>query len=199
MTGPGLEGCFAQRRSPRRRGRGLTLIELVVAFGIVALVAAVAVPSLRWFTMQQRLKATASELLNDIQSARAEAFRRTEDVVIVAVRSNASTTCYGTVRAAPDTLDCDCSRTADLFCRQYGVTVPTFKMVSVPRSTGVTLAAAADLWFNPFNGMIYDRTAKTLTVTASPGGQLQLNVSATGLARICVPSGSSVSGFMACV
>ena len=182
-----------------QRRRGLTLIEIVVALAIVAILLLVGVPSMRSFMMQQRLKAATSEFLTDLQAARAEALRRTEGVVTVVVRSNATTTCYGTVRAiSAAALDCDCARAEDQFCRQYGTTLSTVKRVNLSRSDGVSVAAAADVYFSAFNGMAYDRAAKTITVSATAGGQLQLNVSATGLSSICIPSGSNLAGFPAC-
>ncbi len=59
--------------SLRRRERGFTLIELVVALAIVALAVAVAVPRLDHLTPKYRLRAAAREVASTIDLARGNA------------------------------------------------------------------------------------------------------------------------------
>lgn len=56
--------------------RGLTLIELLIAVALLAVVLTVAVPGMGRFVEQQRLTATANQLVGHLQFARTEAITR---------------------------------------------------------------------------------------------------------------------------
>lgn len=65
----------APTKSALKRQFGLTLIELVFAMAIMAILAAVAVPSFRGFLAQQRVKAAANTLSEDLRFGRDESVR----------------------------------------------------------------------------------------------------------------------------
>lgn len=56
--------------------RGLTLIELLVAIALMAVILTIAVPGLGRFVEQQRLTATTNQLVGHLQFARGEAITR---------------------------------------------------------------------------------------------------------------------------
>lgn len=60
--------------------RGLTLIELIVTVTIVAILAAVATPSLREMIENNRLTALNNQLVSTLNYARAEAVKRNQNV-----------------------------------------------------------------------------------------------------------------------
>jgi type IV fimbrial biogenesis protein FimT len=62
--------------------RGLTLIELMTAIAVMAVLAAVATPGLGTFAASQRVKATANDLASDLFLARNEALKRQRTVVL---------------------------------------------------------------------------------------------------------------------
>jgi len=64
--------------------RGFTLIELLITIVMVAVLAAVAVPSMRTYVLNSRLTATAQELLRSLQTARGEATKRQHNIVVCA-------------------------------------------------------------------------------------------------------------------
>lgn len=66
----------------RSRASGYTLIELLVVIIIIAIVSAIAFPSLREVINSNRLTGAANELVASLQIARAEAIRRNARVVI---------------------------------------------------------------------------------------------------------------------
>lgn len=66
----------------RHSAVGFTLIELMFTLVIVVIVAAIAVPNMRTFTLNNRLTSTAAEFLRSIQSARTEAVKRQVNVVL---------------------------------------------------------------------------------------------------------------------
>lgn len=62
---------------------GVTLVELVIAMAILAILATLALPSFQTMIENQRLRAAAESMLNGLQLARAEAIRRNARVRFV--------------------------------------------------------------------------------------------------------------------
>lgn len=61
---------------------GLTLIELLMTLVVVAILAGLAAPGFSTYFANQRLKAAASELANDLQFARMESVQRNAAITI---------------------------------------------------------------------------------------------------------------------
>jgi type IV fimbrial biogenesis protein FimT len=85
MVSTGHIGKHARRRSGlapaginglRRSRRGFTLIELMIGLVMVAVMLAIGVPSFRSFILNQRLRATSSDLRIALTLARSEAVKR---------------------------------------------------------------------------------------------------------------------------
>lgn len=71
--------CVEAMRQPAcagGRGRGFTLVELLVTLAVLVVLMAVAVPSFRSITLSNRLTTNANELVGAIQTARMEAIKR---------------------------------------------------------------------------------------------------------------------------
>lgn len=68
------------RRRARSAQRGFTLIEMMIALAIVALVLFVAVPMFTIFLQNQQIKNAAQTVMTGLSSARAEAIRRNQAV-----------------------------------------------------------------------------------------------------------------------
>jgi len=70
-------------RNARCHGRGgFTLVELMIAIGVIAILAAIAVPGVISWLPNYRLKAAAMDLVSNMQKARMEAVRGNKDVVV---------------------------------------------------------------------------------------------------------------------
>lgn len=70
------------RSTPGRLARGFTLVELLTALGLLAVVMAFAVPSFTSMARRQRLETLKDNLIAAIQLARTEAIRLGEPVVL---------------------------------------------------------------------------------------------------------------------
>jgi type IV fimbrial biogenesis protein FimT len=80
-------------RLASRRVSGFTLIELMTTLSIVAILAAVAVPSFQYVTNANRMASEVNGLLGDMQFARGEAIKEGQTVVICS--STDAATCAG--------------------------------------------------------------------------------------------------------
>ncbi|WP_420993330.1 GspH/FimT family pseudopilin [Cupriavidus sp. 30B13] len=79
------------RPAPCRPG-GFTLIELMVALSVLAILAAAAIPNFSSFLHRSRITSESSRLVSDIETARSEAARRNATVTICPTMDGASCT-----------------------------------------------------------------------------------------------------------
>lgn len=73
-------------------GKGFTMLELMMALAVSAILTALAVPSLAQFANEQRLAATMAQLTSDLNFARTEAIKRNARVLVCA-RTAGTNTC----------------------------------------------------------------------------------------------------------
>lgn len=73
------------RHSIRNKTQGFTLIELIVTFAVLAVMASLAAPSLRDLLVAQRVKSTGYNIIGDLVRARSEAVKRGENVTITPI------------------------------------------------------------------------------------------------------------------
>jgi type IV fimbrial biogenesis protein FimT len=159
-----------RHREGARRSSGVTLIELLFAIAILAIIVAFAAPSYREAQLTSRLNAIASSLHASVLIARSEA-----------IKANAPTT----LCASTDGNTCD---TSDDWEQGWVVLDADGAVIQKrdPEATGykVKQGAAADLIFQPIG---ISSTAATFTVCReSPLGSQErvVTVTATGVARI---------------
>jgi type IV fimbrial biogenesis protein FimT len=90
----------AVRHRPADRQSGFTLIELMVTVTVVAILAVVALPSLRGLVNSNRLRAGANESIAVLQTARVEAIRANRRIVAcLSAAPNAAVPACGTAGA----------------------------------------------------------------------------------------------------
>ena len=196
-----------------RRGLGLTMVELLVGLAIVAILSALAVPSLRQFMLKQRLKSAASEFLSDVQLARSAATNLSATEVnngwirvYVGVATETTDGCYVIARVYRDDNRCNCAFDDVEACvNEAGISTDpkTLKIVRLPSSSGISVGPAFPSTvtmheLSPATGMSRNIAATDFDLTSITSDKLRLKISQTGLARVCKPSGSNLSGFAAC-
>jgi type IV fimbrial biogenesis protein FimT len=174
---------------------GFTLLELMIAVAILALLAALAAPSLSDFFDRNRVRAAADDVSSLISHARAEAVKNDLPVRISMVGSGTAW-CVGANAATPPTggakagnaAACDCTQTTQ--CMVAGirqvVTSTDYRDVAIGTLPG-------DIRFDNTLGAIVgtDGTMGQRTVTfTSPSGKYDVVVAVEtlGQARSCTPT-----------
>ena len=157
----------------RRVTRGLTLIEMMVALAICAVLMSLAVPSFGQYLQRQRLKAAAQGLELDLREARFEAARR-GSALYVSFRDGPDW-CYALGTRA----DCDCR--IQQSCR--------LKATRGSKLQGVQLLASRDLRFDPATGQA-DAPGLAALWTSASGERVQVSVGALGRPSTCTLQGT---------
>lgn len=184
---------------------GFTLIELMVAVALVAILVALAAPPFRQMIEMQRLRGTHDQLATDIQFARSEAARLR---VPVHVRVQPAAACYilftdtgigGSTYAFSQA--CDCSQPAGLRCA--AATTTEVKTVMLEAFTGLNLSHPnqARVGFDPATGAMLIKAADAIgppptefivDTSLDASRKLRTHVAFSGKVRSCAPAGSSV-------
>ena len=75
-----MHGLYCKARCHRQAG--LTLVELMIAIGIIAILTAIAVPNVINWLPNYRAKAVARNVISNFQKAKMEAVKTNKDVII---------------------------------------------------------------------------------------------------------------------
>ena len=154
------------------RTQGVTLIELVIALAVLAVLGTLALPSLGSRLDRQRLDTTAETLVADINEARFEAARQGRAMHIVLQPGTAW--CWAVASSA--TCPCGQAQACEL------------RSARGADHAGVALVAGQTLQLLP-SGQA-DSSASALLESRS-GDQLRVDVQSLGRARICAARGTS--------
>lgn len=181
----------------RPKQTGMTLIELVVTVTIVAILSAVALPSLKEMIESNRLTALNNQLVSSLNYVRGEAVKRAYEVTMC-VRNSTGTGCAtsgGFENGWIVFVDCDGDNTVDTTGCDYGPgntnaaedilmdTAPDFQGVTV---TGTTTATPS-IRYRPNGGIAGVSGSLTLNTTTQEYEQ-DLNVGSTARYKIKIQS-----------
>jgi len=179
-----------QRKSFPGFQRGLSLIEVCITLGIVAVLAGTAAPSFVETFQKRTLDGSASELVTDLFLARSEATSR-RDGVRFSIHAVAAGSCLVVHTGA--TADCACASDGVAQCTAGASLI---KASLYPASKGVSVAAnVASIRFDPTHGMA--TPAGTVRIAAKDGSEVHHVVNIMGRVRSCSPGGA-VKGYKAC-
>lgn len=170
--------------------RGLTLLELLVALTVAAVLLAVAVPALSGMLHVGRLRGAVDNLHAQLRHAMVESVKRNRAVsVTFRLAADGQGWCYGLSEDAA----CDCRVAAS--CVYDGVE-RVARSADYP-GVGVSIAVAQGRFaFQPRRNTV---TAGSVTFTARNGRALRTVVSGYGRLRSCVPAGGGpLPGYPAC-
>ena len=173
------------------RGAGFTMIELLIVMVILAVLLAIAVPSMREFIARKRVEGVAQELATDLRLLKSQQIQRRRNVGIQ-FGSNASITCYVLYQVGTAGDDCDCTNVGGA-CPNPAADNRSFeiKTVVMPISSGISLTA------NPgfmrligFNALPMGNTMIRATVQSTQGGGIRVSTNRLGTPLVCSVSGS---------
>ena len=192
---PAMSSSTVSRQIPNATHHGFTMVELMITLVILAVLAAIAVPSMRDLIARQRVEAIAKELATDLRYLRTEAIQRRRDVQILFL-SSASSTCYVLYSEGMAQNDCACARTDGLpICGDAGLPGANreFKSVTIARNRGILLSAdPVRLNLAGFNGLPRGNQVFQASVAGiGIGGEVRVFTTADNL---IVPKLCSVSG-----
>jgi prepilin-type N-terminal cleavage/methylation domain-containing protein len=203
-----------------RSARAITLIELMIALAVIAVLATLAAPSFYDFILVQRLKGINAQLVTDMQFARSEALGRHErnanntdnvdvQVIFSPATSGATLSCYSIYvdSSANPRFKCDCTQPPGMRCTQESTR--EIRTVQVPVSLGVKLSLpdrqAREFAFVSTTGAIriglidFVADSPEFHVEASIDGSRRLRTSLglSGRPSVCSPGGA-ISGSTPC-
>lgn len=192
------------------RGRGFTLVELLIVIAVAAVLLVIAAPGFRDFVLVQRLKAVNAQLVTDLQLARSEAAARGQLGRVVFER-NTDLTCY-TIYTAPDPggRRCSCLLGAGSACSAAGTR--EIRTVRVARSDNVTVipvltgAENAAIGFDPISGglVVIPQDSPSsipdfydIDTAIDSNRVLRVRIGRSGRPTVCRAAGS-IAGFDPC-
>lgn len=189
--------------SPRRiRRLGVTMVELIVAVGIVAILIAVAVPSMTDLLERRRVIAAAEEVGSILTYAKGET-NATNSLLYVRFDPDPDQTmsCAAVVTTA-GLNTCRCYLAANAVCT--GTSSRLLRLFQLPLSH-VKFTAYASAWAAAPDYIMFEREQMSLqtqgfyveVVGLRKGYTLRVEVNAAGRVKICSPNGD-MTGYAAC-
>jgi len=168
---------------PLSRSLGFTVVELLTAVAILAVLAALAFPTFSDAIERSRLKSAAEAIASDLDLARLETAKRNTDLVVSFY--NGGSWCYG-IHAGR----CDCTTAGSCSIKRVNGS-------DIVKDVTMGSVAFGANRFTAFDRIRGTAAAGQVNLLASAGLDLRVVVSTRGRVRICSPS-NNVPGYPSC-
>ena len=171
--------------------RGFTLIELVVTLIVLAIIMAIAAPSVADLRDRQALRGTADSLMTAVGLARQEAIKRNA-LVRVDFQPLGNGVCVGAaVVATAAATGCDCSAAACALAAFPVSPTDVSDLRNIRLSVDPAFGDDGGFVIDPRTGILANLSdTGSLTLESVRGYVLRIDVGATGRVSSCVPSGA---------
>ena len=191
---------------PARHQYGFTLIELMVAVGVLVILTVIAVPSFSSYLDKSRVRGAADNVVNLIAQARQGGVKYDRDVSLATTGVD-GTWCIGANQAvdpaagtlSPGAVACDCTDSAECLVDNERL------VVASSEHDGVTLTSpAANITFDGrlgtrSDGNVASADASSFDLTSKSGlFVLTVNISPLGQATVCSKAGN-ILGYPSCI
>jgi prepilin-type N-terminal cleavage/methylation domain-containing protein len=192
------------RRDPQKgkngfsTNKGFTVIELMIAVAVLAIVTSLALPSYRTIIEKRQVTSGAQQVGAFISAAQLEAVKRNENVSVSFTYTDETDWCIGMVIG---NTGCDC--TADTGTNTCKIDDTDRVLIPDNLNYSEAMVEYADGLFviDPVRGMLDDFTAVTsFQFLSQPEETYALNttIGPTGRVSICSITGHEVPGFESC-
>lgn len=173
------------------RSAGFTMIELMIAVALVALLLTIAIPSYQSLRQEQMVKAATQAVYTDVMLLKSEAIKRNSSLSLIVFNSGASNWCY---RIAIDGAGscASCSDTCSSVEGRKGADASEFPGVILAGSYAESSSQVRPISFSPRRGTL---PSGNITVTSS---NASMKVITSNLGRVRTCAVSSVIGEVAC-
>ncbi len=131
------EGMAMMNQRQHTGQHGVTLAETLVVLAISGILLGFAVPSYRDMIERNRLRQAAESFKSDLQFARSEALKMSQNIVVSRQAGNAGNWCYGLAIRTASKTSCNCSETdpsANNFCDVKRITGDNFEQTTLEAS-----------------------------------------------------------------
>lgn len=192
---------MSARRNASTRTSGLSLVELLVAVGVLGVVIAVAVPSMMDLMERRRVAAVAGEIVSIFNYAKAEA-NVLPDPLTMNLQPHSAYSCIRVnTSAAYDS--CRCNVDPANACKAGSAVM--LREFLLPKTASVSFAASGTWTPTKPYTLVFERNrfsadvsnVKVTVTGARTGATLRVDYNAAGRVSLCVPNGS-MTGYPAC-
>lgn len=170
---------------------GLTLVEVVIAMGLLAITAVMSIPPFSDMLQRRSLIGWADQLAADIRFARSEAVARADNVRMT-LHTGASQGCYVIHTGPPDACTCDTTN------EPATCAAPAVALKTVWTNPGHAPTLTANVRSQMFTPQGTVTPTGTWTLTAPSGQQVQHVVNLLGRVRSCTRGPSALHRWKAC-